>query len=189
MSERNSIVAQTAAKAAAELFRGTAAVPEMLGAIEQIEAKIFELTSKREGATQQVPQTMDQAAQNVTQQFPQAQVVSNPQPTVPQAQGSDGGVSDNEQRLWADLVNNPGNWYDNRSDGDTSISGGNKPDFRHREWTNQKGYKIGLYLVSRRFGRRAPDWVFQHFGLPIPDVTAQQQVPAATAPAPSAPPF
>lgn len=116
-----------------------------------------------------------QAVANVAQGFPGAQVVAQPQ-----------GEWTNEQ-LWLDVINNPGNWYDNRGDDRSASRGGNGPDFRCKD----KGPKpkAGLWLYSPKYGNFAPDWVFQRLNIPkpVPQQTAAVQQGAVAGPVTPAP--
>ena len=125
---------------------------------------------------QQVPP--QQAVANVAQGFPGAQVVAQP------------AAEWTPDQLWMDVINNPGNWYDNRGDTRSASQGGIGPDFRCKA-TGPKP-KAGLWLFSPKYGNYAPDWVFQRLNIPkpVPQQTAAVQptaVPGPATPAPGAP--
>lgn len=91
-----------------------------------------------------------------------------------------------DDELWQYFVQNRDEFWDNRDQGDTTISGGSKPDFRAKDLVDKSGRKQGLFLVSRKFGKQAPDYVFEALGVPVPG--QQAAVPAATTAAPPAAP-
>lgn len=117
-----------------------------------------------------------------------AQAVSNLNQGGIQTSPAGGTLTDDQ--AWEYFVNNLDDFYDNRGDGDTTIKGGNRPDFRAKTLTDKDGRKRGMFLVSRRYNKRAPDFVFQAIGEPIPNLD-QPAVPAptTTAPAPAEAPF
>lgn len=147
--------------------------------VDIIDAKIDSIPTESSVYVQQpvapAPVPTQQAVQNVTAQLGGAVV---PAP-------------DARDDVWWDYyLANPGEFWDNRDRGDTSITGGNSPDFRARDLLDKTGRPKGLFLVSRRFGRTAPDKVFQALGIAKPNLDQQSApVPAATTPAPAAAPF
>lgn len=180
-----SITAQVAAKIAADL----ATEPSQYFVIlEQVHADLVKRSTM--GVTEAaapvaavpaaLPDPFAQATANVVAAFPQAAAVPA-QPT-----GAD--LSTNEGK-WADWLANRDNWYDNRDKGDTSQSGGTKPDFRHKEAKDAKGYNIGAWLIDKRYGKHAPDAVFQALGLtpPAPQPTVSAPANFAPTPAPGLP--
>jgi hypothetical protein len=193
-AEKNrNIAAQTAAKVAGEILAGSGADQNTVAAYirtvyEQIVAlaPISDTPASPAPAPVPVaapPVSMQQAQQNVMAAFPQATPVPVQQAPQPQ-QGLHPGSTTKE--LWADLINNRNNWWDNRQQGDTSIAGGQKPDFRHKS-LEKDGNKVALWL-NGKFGP-APDWVWQGLGLqPPPNQAqqAQQMVAQAAAPQPQA---
>lgn len=94
-----------------------------------------------------------------------------------------------EDELWQYFVQNQDEFYDNRGEGDTTVSGGSKPDFRAKNLLDKSGRKQGLFLVSRKYGKQAPDFVWEALGQQPPGQGTP--VPAATtaAPAPVDAPF
>lgn len=71
--------------------------------------------------------------------------------------------------LWQNLFTNPNDWFDNRGDARASSQGGAGPDFRHKT-VQKNGYGLGLWLVSVKYGKTAPEWVFGKLGIPVPVV-------------------
>lgn len=166
-----SIVAQTAAKVAAQIFTGTGDTGGYLAAIEAVHSDLVSRQVKGVVADiSQQPQTMQQATQNVVQAFPQAQPVTQFDP-------------------WQDLLQHPDQWWDNRDQGDTTISGGSRPDFRHKTLKDDQGRPKALFMVDNKWGKHAPPNVFAHYGHPYPGQQPQQQqaVNAAPVPPPPAP--
>lgn len=194
MSTRDaSIVAQTAAKAAATLFAGTGNLQGFQNAHREITLGILQIAEEAGGAPATVaaapaPQA---AAAPVAQPDPVAQatqVLSQAGLTAPT---SAIGPESREEELWADLLANPDDWWDNSDDEGVTLVGGARPEFKHK--TIAKYDKSGtprplaLFLVSRRFNKVAPDAVWAKYGFAKPDLTAP--VPAATTAAPAVAPF
>lgn len=139
-----SIVAQVAAKAAAELYQGLGDIDGMANAMVRIFNGIVHLG----GDPMEVPENQSFAAeQNLAQGGIQATVQRD---------------LSSEKGRWEDLFAHPGDWWDNRNDSRATINGGNGPDFRFK---NDKEVK-GLFL-NGRYGP-APAWVFEKLGLPLP---------------------
>lgn len=147
------------AKAFNEFLRGAVTAPAQQGFVPQ-------LVPQQPQAHQPPPTTSAQAVSNVMAGFTGA-TVAPLQPTEHKP---------SEEELWADVVSNPDNWYDNRAQGDTSVNGGNRPDFRSKKIKNQKGQPVGLFLKGK-FGN-APQWVFERLYGP-----ASQAPQATTGPA------
>jgi hypothetical protein len=200
------IIAQVAAAAAATIHSGTGDTTGYVATVEMIQADL--LARAATGATEAAPGIVPlgqpivtglgavpvvsptAAIANVQAGFPGATVQPAPVAVVaPPA--AVGGLpfpttgNDQEDKMWADLIANQANWYNNITDGGTSYTGGTKPDFRHKTAENAKGDKFALWLVSRRYGRTAPDAVFAALGLSNPGAVAP--VPAATGAFPVAP--
>lgn len=166
-----SIIAQVAVKAAAQLASN-------IGEYQQILPLIHEDLISRStlGVTEQAPapaaaplvdpfagvapapQALQQAQANVVAAFPGAVVPA--QPT-----GANLGTLEGR---WADYMANPSNWWDNRDKGDTSQSGGIKPDFRHKNAKDDQGRAVALWLVDNKYGKHAPAAVFTSLGLTPP---------------------
>jgi hypothetical protein len=181
------IIAQTAAKAAAQIFTGTGDVGGYIKAVGQIHQDI--LTRSQQSYEAQAsnapaaapaaapPVTAGQAAANVAAVFPQSSTAIS--------------AASTDDELWADVIANPDDWWNNSADPSRgTLFGGNGPDFRHK--TLQKnGRNVALWLYSRRYNRTAPDAVFAKFGLQKPGTDPQPvaaAAPAATPPtAPPAP--
>jgi hypothetical protein len=197
MDDRSdSIVAQTATKAAATLFAGTQDVVGMIAAAAEINADIVARTSHFKTAPA-VPTPAPAIAAPPVQVAPVQQVAVSPVAVLAQAGLATTPVApavapQGDDALWADLVANPTNWWNNTGDGDTTISGGNRPDFKHKDLKtpDKTGTPrpVALFLVSRRFNKTAPDAVFVAFGLAKPDLS-QPAIPAATTPLPQSAPF
>lgn len=186
------IIAQTAGKIAADLVIGTQAgleqypvylksvVDSILGAIEEIPYEpdyspapaqpVAPATAPAPFGAPQAPNVYAQAAQNL-----QAAGLA-PTPVTPQT----------EEDWWLHLVNNRDDWWNNTGQGDTTIAGGTRPDFRAKTLVDAKGQPKALFLVSSKYNKTAPDFVFQAFGLAKPGPVAVQ---APTAAAPQAAPF
>jgi hypothetical protein len=169
-----SITAQVAAKIAADLSSTPA---EYAACIEGIHQDLVDRSEK--GLTEQPAADPFAAAQaNVATVF--GAPAANPFPPVaaptpfvqPAATGGDKNAA-----KWADLIANRDNWWDNRAQGGTSITGGGKPDFRHKTAKDEQDRPVGLWLVDNKYGKHAPDAVFQALGL-----TAPGAAPVATAP-------
>ena len=182
------ILAQVAAKAAATVHAGTGDMTTYPQTVETIHADLLARASR--GVTTLQAETMETAVANVAAVFappdpvlpPPAQFPAPAPAPVAPAQSTG---NDKEDAMWADLVAHPDNWWNNIQEGGTSYTGGAKPDFRHKTAVDSKGNKVALWLVSRRYGRVAPDYVFSAFGYEKPG--AVQQVPAANATAPATP--
>ena len=178
--KNRNIAAQTAAKVVGEILHGTGNIEASVvqEAIKNVYGAIIGLAPIPDDFVVQVsppqPIPMAQAQQNVVQGFPGATVAPQAPAVIPQTGALHPASTKEEQ--WRDLLANPGAWYDNRAKGDTTISGGKKPDFRHKQIEDDKGRKLGLFLVSQ-WGN-APDYVWQHFGM---------APPAAAPPAPQQP--
>lgn len=192
------IIAQVAAAAAATIHSGTGDTTGYAATVEAIQTDLLARVDR--GVTEELPGivplqhpvavTPERAVANVQAGFPGATEVAAAPAPVPVAAG--GAVplmpttgNQQEDAAWADLLANPGNWYNNISDGGTSYTGGTKPDFKHKTALNTKGDRFPLWLVSRRFGRTAPEAVFAALGLTNPGAT--DPVPPATAGFPQAP--
>jgi len=187
----HSIIAQAAMHAATRLFAGTKDVDGALEAYRSIHADIYAAIESKGGDTaapppapapvqaapaQQAPQTMQQAVNNVQAAFPGSQVVASP-------------LSDDVDERWKSMFENPNDWYDNRGDAKASMNGGNGPDFRHKTAKRNQGdkYNIGLFLMDRKYGKHAPDWVWQQLGMNPPGQAPAQPAPVALALAPPVP--
>ena len=197
-----SIVAQVAAKCAAQIHSGTGDTTAYAATVDLIHK---DLTTRIEVAQLEAQSTLQQAVATTVGAFPGASIVQPQQtpvdvtlqsmglPTQPSTPPIASTGNDQEDAAWADLLANPGNWYNNIQDGGTSYTGGAKPDFRHKTAVNSKGDKFALWLVSRRYGRTAPEGVFVALGLANPGVAAQPVAQATGAfpqsPAPQDPPF
>jgi len=189
------IIAQVAAKVAGNIHAGTGDTTGYAATVDLVQNDL--LLRAARGVTEATPPTPVPAAitpavatANVVEAFPQAQVAPiAPQPAVaplaatPLPFPSTG--NDNDDKMYADLIANPDNWWNNINDGGTTYTGGIKPDFRHKTAVNAKGDKLAIWLVSRKYGRVAPDLVFTTLGLQNPG--AVQPVPPATAAVPVAP--
>lgn len=178
MDEKSaSILAQVAAKVTAEISDN---LEEYLLNINAVHNDL--LNRVREGMTPEVP------ANVVPLQAP-AQTPNFP-PTVPTAQSVMNQATENvvagmpgtqvthsldtiEER-WADVFNNPDSWYNNLGDERSSINGGSSPDFKHKTLRDNQGRGIGVWLVNRRYGRTAPDWVFQKLQIAKPQLGPPQ---------------
>ena len=188
--KNRSIAAQVAAKAAAEIFSGVIVPPEQVtGMIEAIYNKVTELApipdqpaEQRQVAQIPVQQvvTPQQGVQNAMQAFPGAQVV--PQAPI---QGIHAGSKVDE--LWANVLSNPQDWYNNTGEQGVSLHGGKKPDFRHKQLKKPDGNSVSLWL-NGKFGP-APDWVWQGLNIAKPVTQVQQgQAVVAAAPPPQGAP-
>lgn len=148
-----SIVAQVAAKAAAELYSGTGDVDGYLAAVETIHEDLLKRLTF--GDIDQKADRQVAAASNVVEAaFPGSQVVSD---TTPQGQRS------KTDQLWQMYFDSPGDWWDNRNDPRASINGGSGPDFRHKTLKNDKGYNLGLWLKPKHGS--VPQWVLDRLGM------------------------
>lgn len=187
------ILAQVAAKAAADLYSGTGDLSSYLVARQQIQTDLLE-------ALGSIPVDPDAplAPAHLLPQQPAAPVApAAPQAPAPVAVATQnlqqGGIAvtpvqpQTDDDFWLHLVNNRDDWWDNRDRGDTTIFGGNSPDFRSKSFNDKNGKPKSMFLVSRRFGKMAPDFVFQALGIAKPSLEAQP-VAQATAPAPQQPP-
>ena len=179
------ILAQTAAKCAAKIYTGTGDTTGYAVAVEQIHLDLLNRIGRGADA-------LETATANVQAGFPQAQVQAPTPALAPAAAAAPSAPAistgnDKEDAMWADLLAHPENWYNNIQDGSTSYTGGAKPDFRHKTIVDDSGNKAALWLVSRKFGRQAPDAVFQALGL-TPPGAVQQVAPAfGAAPVSAAP--
>jgi hypothetical protein len=184
--KQTTIIIQVAAKIAADLTVAFAEqveeYPQFLDRVQDdLMARIEDAIAKRAANTPQVQQQFAPGtpayASNVIQgAFPGAQQVAGyPQQAPSQSAPTQGLTKD---QMWADVINNPDNWFNNLTDPQAGINGGTRPDFRHKTMVNQRGRKVGLYLVDTKYGKHAPKFVFDHFGLPYPAqaVPAQPQV-------------
>lgn len=95
----------------------------------------------------------------------------------------------NDDELWQYFVQNQDAFWDNRSEGDTTVSGGSKPDFRAKDLVDKSGRKQGLFLVSRKFGKQAPDYVWQALGVQPPGQAAVAPAATTATPPPAPNPF
>jgi len=181
--KQTTIIIQVAAKIAADLTIAFAdsidEYPQFLDHVQEdlmgrIEAAIA--TQVVNAPQAPAPGTPAYASNVIQGAFPGAQQVAGyPQQAPSQSAPAQGLTKD---QMWADVVNNPDNWYNNLADPQSGVNGGTRPDFRHKTMVNQRGRKVGLYLVDTKYGKHAPKFVFEHFGLPYPAqaVPAQPQV-------------
>lgn len=173
-----SIIAQTAAKVAAQVYAGTGDLHGYLDAVKTIHDDIIAR------ATAKTPTDALVTAVSVTgtSGVPQNPQAVAQQPTMQQAVDSVNAVfgitsASPEDDLWADVFNNPQDWWDNHTDPSRStLAGGNGPDFRHKT-LEKNGRNLGLWLYSRRYNRSAPDFVFQKLGVANPATLAQGNPP------------
>lgn len=98
------------------------------------------------------------------------------------------GPSSSDDEWWQYFVNNRNEFWDNRDRDNVTIKGGNSPDFRAKNLTDKSGGAKGMFLVSRRFGTTAPDYVFEALGIPKPTVESGTQGQAAVVSAPAGAP-
>jgi hypothetical protein len=162
-----SIVAQVAAKAAAELYAGTGNEDGYMIAVEVIHNDL--LSRLDNGVVTPAPQIQavptEQVAPvvatvaNIKQAFPDAQDVS-PKPPVPI------GPNSKAEDMWHDAI------YHNQADykvwntPKSSMNGGTSQDVQHETVVNAKGYKHGFWLVSGKDPKlSAPKWVWEGLGL------------------------
>lgn len=61
------------------------------------------------------------------------------------------------------LYHNPGSWKSWIDSDKSTVNGGRAPDLTH-ETLESGGYKVGIFLVDRKFGKNAPEWAFQKLG-------------------------
>lgn len=165
-----SIIAQVAGKIAATLFQGTGDVTGYQAAVEFVHTDLLARQGRGvDVVTSTVPDTVATA-------FPNATTVT----TAPAATDTDA--------LWNDILTNPENWWNNTGDGDTTVSGGKRPDFRHKTLKDDQGRQKGMFMVDTRWGKHAPPAVFEYVGVPYP--SAQPAAPQAAQPAgvPTPPP-
>ena len=163
-----SIVAQVAAKAAAELYSGTGNEEGYMIAVEVIHNDL--LSRMDLGVSTPAPQLTSvntaeqvapvvQAVANIKQTFPNAEDVS-PNPPKPITGSS------KAEDLWHDAVyHNPADykvWNTPKS----SMNGGTSQDVQHETVVNGKGYKHGFWLVSGKDPKlSAPYWVWKGLNL------------------------
>lgn len=154
-SKDTSIVAQTAAKAAAELYHGTGDIENMAKAMVRIFNGIIHLGGN--------PDEFTSAERNLRE----------------------GGVSYTVQRdlssekgRWEDaLINNPDDWYNNVGDPRATSGGGTGPDFKFKD----KDANVKPLYLNGKYGP-APAWVWERLGLQMPN--GQQVQPQAQPEAP-----
>lgn len=171
MNKDLSIIAQSSYKTAAEFLNGRPGSFEDLAATARAifnDVVALGEDTRTEPVQYETQQAVPQAPQDVY-----AQAEQNLQQGGIQVTHSGAGISEHskEWELWNDLLANPDDWWNNTGDGGTTISGGNKPDFKHKHL--KKGdWPIGLFLVSKKYGKTAPDEVFAKFGLQKPAMWA-----------------
>lgn len=164
-----SIVAQVAAKAAAELHAGTGNEDGYLSSVETIHndllsrldngAAVIPTQPQVASATEQIAAPVVDAIASIKQAFPNAQDVS-PKPPVPI------GPNSKFEDMWHDAIyHNPADykvWNTPKS----SMNGGTSQDVQHETVVNGKGYKHGFWLVSGKDPKlSAPSWVWEGLGL------------------------
>ena len=168
-----SIVAQVAAKAAADLCSGTGDTNAYLDAVETIHNDLVDrigtgapaasapvAAAPAPVAVAPISIAQEQAASNVvTGAFPgsEAQYVPGP----PQVITADSKGT----ALWEDAVyHHPADWKVWRSD-KSSASGGRAPDVSHENVENN-GNKLAFWLVDSKYpNKSAPKWVWDGLGL------------------------
>jgi len=161
-----SIVAQVASKNAAALYQGTKDLDGYMAAVESIHNDLLDRLSH--GSGQPSPVMVEEAAAPVSEQeasnivegnFPGATNVYQPGP--PKAISSSSTMLD----LLEDAIfHNPTNWKFWDSEKSTA-RGGNSPDLTHNELQNDKGYKLGVFLLDTKFGKSAPQWAWDQLGV------------------------
>jgi len=67
------------------------------------------------------------------------------------------------EKLEDALYHNPGNWKAWTDSDKSTVNGGRAPDLTH-ETLESNGYKVGVFLVDRKYGKSAPEWAFQKLG-------------------------
>ena len=150
------IVAQVAVKAASELAAHGHIQTNAIGDIAaELYAEVFNLTQLTFGQpapapqpAQPEPQNWEQAAQAVEQAFPGAQ---RTEPTGPPESPKDA--------LWRSaLIDNPGEWWDNRTDKRNPKA----PDFKAKNnGPKVDGQPAALWIDSKD----KPDWVDAHLAV------------------------
>lgn len=186
-SERASIIAQTAAKVAGQIYMGTGDITGYRAAVAEIHKDLLERNSEgveqitaqsqaeQQARQQSVAQAQQQFAtqtQAVQQAFPNAQVVYQGPSAPPAGIFPPGTVTISapeaitDEAAWADVFTNPNNWFNNTTDQERStIFGGKGPDFRAKTDgpKDKKGQPKALWLFSQ-YGD-APLWVFDKLHL------------------------
>jgi hypothetical protein len=160
-----SIEAQTAAKAAADLFSGTGDEAGMKTAM----TAIFKGIQYLKGSVAQ------------TQQGALAQAEANLAQGGIAAQSAGFRNLEGVEDRWKDaLLENPSDWYNNIGDSRATSGGGSGPDFKFKD----DDAKVGSLYLNGKYGP-APKWVFDKLGLQFPGQAAPQAA-AAPDPAPNA---
>lgn len=150
MSTDKSIAAQTAAKAAGDLFSGTGDTDGAMNAMQRFFNGVMALGGD--------PDQFAQAQQNLNQGGVQSTVVRD---------------LTSEDARWRDaLVDNPGDWYNNIGDSRATSGGGVGPDFKFK---NDAADVTPLWL-NGKYGP-APAWVFEKLGRPFPGSPQAAPVP------------
>ena len=180
------IMTQTSAKIAGEMastwdeFDPVASGEWFALTTEMILNTIMNLVDQRL-VTQAMPGTTQVAApapDNVTPIQPPQTPVQPPQPPAqaptpqgepqqqaPQQQGQVGPpqynvtAASSQDDIWADIINNPNHWKDQRNDS----SKGTGPDFKHISVKNDKGYTLGIW-THYEGNLKVPEWARSHLG-------------------------
>lgn len=161
MSKDSSIAAQTAAKAAAELFAGTGNTDGAMQAMQRFYNGIVQLGGD---PNQIAADAMARAEQNLANGGVQATVQRD---------------LSNEDARWRDaLIDNPNDWWNNVGDARASSGGGKGPDFKFK---NESANVPALWLNGKH--GPAPAWVWEHLGLTFPG-SSQGQASAPQQPQP-----
>lgn len=163
-SKDASIAAQSAAKAAADLFQGTGDTDGAMKAMQRFYDGIIYLGGDPAQVGQ--PTTIAQAEQNLAQGGIQATVQRD---------------LSSEQGRWEDAIkNNPQDWYNNVGDSRATSGGGSGPDFKFKD----SDANVKPLFLNGKYGP-APAWVWEALGLQMPGGQQVQPVQQAPAQAPA----
>ncbi len=186
MSRATNISAQTAAKAAGNLFQGTGNIEDAMSAMTRFYNGIMTL-----GGEEEPPVNPPPLAAVVPVNPPLVPVVAPTQLAQAETALAQGGVVATVSRdlstpeaRWQDALNpaTANDWYNNIGDTKASSGGGKGPDFRFK---NESAGIKGLWL-NGQYGP-APAWVFERLGLQFPGAPAPVAPIPGPAPVPVAP--